>query len=139
MTAFDATGGDPEVRIVSAAGEGELALLGPGEVGDEPWGPSGEFLIVKAPGSDASADRGQLWCVSTLAPYPRVQLTHLQRGVRGGGDVSQDGAWASALVDTTDYPGLAIVDLTALRGPDHPSVEAWLAEMGSAGGGRPDA
>ena len=77
----------PARILLLRAEDGQIeADLGEGECAS--WHPTRNALLVVA------RDRKnipQLWEVEAVAPHRRVQLTHLERGVRPPSDVSQDG------------------------------------------------
>ncbi|MCC6488454.1 MAG: hypothetical protein IT364_13235 [Candidatus Hydrogenedentes bacterium] len=97
----------PARILLLSAEDGQIqAELGEGECAS--WHPTRNALLVVAPDRKSVS---QLWELETTPPYRRIQVTHLEHGVRPPCDVSQDGRWGIALSDAAGAPALVFVQL----------------------------
>ena len=97
-----------EVSLIDVAMKQVVEPLGPGQLGKEPWHPSGKYVLITDAGE---SDANQIWAVATSSPYLRVQLTDLPRGVAPGCAVSRCGRWAAGMAAAAEKPTLVFVDL----------------------------
>lgn len=95
--------GEPVLRIVSAANGMLEAELGAGEFGEEPWHPSGAFVVA--------THMGRLYAISLDDGHERVALTPADLRVRGGGSFSRDGRWIATVLDDPDGSGVAFIHI----------------------------
>jgi serine/threonine protein kinase len=120
VSVLNQTANSSELRLINVD-EGRIeARLGTGELGAEPWHPTGQFLVATAlpegaPNGDQRAPRKQLWAIDVQPPHNRRMLTRLELGVRGGGSVSRDGRWAATAADSYLNPTLVFVDISTWK------------------------
>ncbi len=99
--------GGTELRVVRAV-DGALELrLGEGELGAEPWHPSGKYVVVTR--DDADGARA-MWAEEAAETRRQVRLTSLAGG-SGGCAVSRDGQWAATLAEQGGEPEVVFVSL----------------------------
>jgi predicted Ser/Thr protein kinase len=100
--------GESELHMVDADTGEQLNLLGSGSYAA--WHPSGAYLIALA--ADRKGQQ-QVWAIESESPNSRVQLTYLNDGVSGTLQIAPDGRFAVAGRNSTEEPGLVLVDVSA--------------------------
>jgi len=106
--------GLPQVSLLDARlGEIE-ARFGPGRLSREAWHPSGRYFAFVAEDTSSVHKAQQLFAAFAQPPYPKSQITYVNKGLAGEYALSRDGNWAAAIAGDVQVPSLLLLDLAKL-------------------------
>ncbi len=106
--------GLPQVSLLDARlGEIE-ARFGPGRLSREAWHPSGRYFAFVAEDTSSVQKAQQLFAAFAQPPYPKSQITYVNKGLAGEYALSRDGNWAAAIAGDVQVPSLLLLDLAKL-------------------------
>ncbi len=107
-------GGRPQVSLLDARlGEIE-ARFGPGKLSREAWHPSGRYFAFVAEDKANMRKSQQLYAAFAEPPYPKSQITFIDKGLAGDYALSREGNWAAAVAGDVQVPSLLLFELARL-------------------------
>jgi Tol biopolymer transport system component len=107
-----ANGKSPQERELQIHYSNASAFESAGSASSVVWHPSGDYMVVTAPGDSGKL---QLWSVRSSAPYSRTPLTQLSTGVQPICRISPDGTRALTIADGTENLTAVFVNLQRAR------------------------
>ncbi|MCH8204673.1 MAG: serine/threonine-protein kinase [Candidatus Hydrogenedentes bacterium] len=106
--------GQPQVSLLDAR-LGEIdARFGPGRLSREAWHPTGRYFAFVAEDEASALKSQQLYAAFAEPPYPKSQITFIDKGLDGDYALSRDGEWAAAVGGDVQVPTLFFFELAKL-------------------------